>query len=291
MQAPSNEEIARQFREAAELLEGQGADRYRVGSYHRAANTIASMRKPIADRYHRGGLQGLIAVPTIGRAFAMAIEDIVEDGRWRWLERLRGEVDPEAVLATVAGVGPVLAERAHHELGIETLEDLEVAAHDGRLAEVPGFGPRRVQAVVDSLAGRFRRRGSAPPPHRNSSIGAPSTQELLDVDREYRRRVAEGSLQTIAPRRFNPAAEAWLPVLHTVRGERHYTALFSNTARAHRLGRTDDWVVIYIDGPDDGQWTAVTETRGPLEGQRVVRGREFERCETRPRPEPWAVTL
>jgi hypothetical protein len=56
------------------------------------------------------------------------------------------------------------------------------------------------------------------------------------------------------------------------------TALFSNTALAHELGRTHDWVVIYFgrDGGPEHQRTVVTETRGPLEGRRVVRGREGE---------------
>jgi putative hydrolase len=63
-------------------------------------------------------------------------------------------------------------------------------------------------------------------------------------------------------------------VLHTQRGARHYTALFSNTPRAHRLGTTRDWVVVYLDGPQEGQWTVVTARGGPLAGERVVRGRE-----------------
>ena len=70
-------------------------------------------------------------------------------------------------------------------------------------------------------------------------------------------------------------------MLHTVRGENHYSALFSNTARAHELGMTNDWVVIYRD--DDGgtgQWTVVTARYGELQGKRIVRGREAE-CATR----------
>jgi putative hydrolase len=60
-------------------------------------------------------------------------------------------------------------------------------------------------------------------------------------------------------------------------GERHFTALYSNTARAHQLGTARDWVVIYRD--DDGglgQWTVITATTGGLRGRRVVRGREEE---------------
>lgn len=59
---------------------------------------------------------------------------------------------------------------------------------------------------------------------------------------------------------------------------RHDTALHSNTARAHELGATHDWVVIYRDDHEGhGQWTVVSARRGALAGRRVVRGREL-RC-------------
>ncbi len=266
-----NEEIARQFRRAAELLEAQHADPFRVNAYHRAASTVEAMDEAVVDIYDRRGVSGLIELPTIGKAFALAIADIVTDGRWRWLERLQGAVDPESVLMTVAGIGPRLAARVHHEIGVETLEGLEIAAHDGRLAAVDGFGPKRVRAVVDSLAGHLR-------PVRPTRGGAvtgeemPAISELLDIDDEYRSKAHDDALPTIAPSRFNPTHASWLPVLHTTRGDRRYTAMFSNTAKAHELGRIDDWVVIYADGPVDGQWTVVTESRGPRAGQRVVRG-------------------
>jgi putative hydrolase len=107
------------------------------------------------------------------------------------------------------------------------------------------------------------------------STTGPSVDELLDVDREYRERAAAGTLARIAPRRFNPGRESWLPVLHTERAGREYTALYSNTARAHELSATRDWVVIYRDDQGGrGQWTVVTARRGPLAGRRVVRRRE-----------------
>jgi putative hydrolase len=101
--------------------------------------------------------------------------------------------------------------------------------------------------------------------------------ELLDVDAEYRQKAAAGQLQLIAPRRFNPSGEAWLPILHTRRGLRRYTALFSNTARAHRAGKTREWVVLYgDDGGGEHRHTVITAGFGPLRGRRVVAGREEE---------------
>jgi hypothetical protein len=73
----------------------------------------------------------------------------------------------------------------------------------------------------------------------------------------------------------------WSQLLHTQRDAWHFTVLFSNTARAHELHRTHDWVVMYFYENDhqEGQRTVVTETHGPLLGKRVVRGREAE-CRT-----------
>ena len=127
--------------------------------------------------------------------------------------------------------------------------------------------------VKDALASRLGagRRAAARVPT------VPPVDEILDVDREYRDQAQSGKLPLISPRRFNPQRERWLPILHTTRGDRHYTALYSNTAVAHRLDRVRDWVVLYFDGGDgERQCTVVTEFRGALRGERVVRGRERE---------------
>jgi hypothetical protein len=85
-------------------------------------------------------------------------------------------------------------------------------------------------------------------------------------------------LPLIQPRRFASDEGASLPIFHTQRGDWHFTALYSNTPRAHELGRTRDWVVIYFhaDSEPEAQCTVVTEHFGPLRGLRVVRGREEE---------------
>jgi hypothetical protein len=113
---------------------------------------------------------------------------------------------------------------------------------------------------------------------RDAGTPEPPVTVLLDVDRQYRDAAAADRLPRIAPRRFNPSGDAWLPILHTERDHWQLTALFSNTARAHELGTTRDWVVVYFhtDTRGEGQRTVVTETRGVLAGRRVVRGREDE---------------
>ncbi|MDE3127790.1 MAG: DNA-binding protein [Gemmatimonadota bacterium] len=268
----TNAGIAQRFEEVADLLEAQNASEYRVQAWRNGAAELRHAGRPAAEILADEGLNGLEALPAIGSALARAIRELVETGTLGMLRRMRGESAPLAVLASMPGVGARLAERLHEELGVDTLEGLEAAAHDGRLARVPGFGAKRVAGIQDALATRLRRR--RPP---GSPAPDPSVGELLDVDREYREKAQRDALPTIAPRRFNPSGEKWLPVLHTTRGDRHYTALYSNTARAHELGRTHDWLVLYYDGRDgERQCTIVTAGRGPLKGRRVVRGRERE---------------
>jgi len=275
----SNDEMARRLDEVARLLAEQGANPFRVAAYRRAAGTLRGLRQPVREIYDEEGLSGLLRLPGVGRSIGHAIEQCLQTGKLPLLERLRGESAPERIFTTVADIGPKLAARIHDALDIETLGELETAAWDGRLEQVPGIGRKRAQAVREQLAGRFRRQRLQPPAGQHSAAASeqPPISELLDIDREYLHLVELDRLPRIAPRRFNPEGKAWLPILHAVRGPRHYTALFSNTARAHELGTTHDWVVIYRDDETDhGQWTAITSTLGRLKGKRIIRGREQE---------------
>jgi putative hydrolase len=269
-----NEAAALKLEEMAALLRGQGANRFRVRAYEHGAAALRRLEEPVSDVLERGGVEALERLPGIGQSLARSIRDLVRFGYSPMLQRLRGDADPVRLFASVPGIGRRFAARLHDELSLETLEDLEAAAHDGRLERLVGFGPKRlagVRAVLAERLGRVRRASGA--------ARVPPVGELLSVDREYRESAAAQRLPTIAPRRFNPEGRRWLPILHTTRNTRHYTALFSNTARAHELGRTNDWVVIYRDRGDfDGQWTVVTARGGPLRGRRIVRGRERE-CE------------
>lgn len=270
-----NAQIARRLDEVAGLLEQQGANLFRVQAYRRGAETVRRLPRAVSEILHEQGIEGLRGLSGIGDRLARAIRDLVVTGRLPMLDRLRGAAHGLELLKTVPGIGSAQAAHLHDELGIESLEGLEAAAHDGRLAEVAGMGSKRIQGIMDSLATRL---GRIRPPLPQTPDEAP-VEELLDVDREYRQLAAAGKLHKIAPRRFNPKGEAWLPIQHTHRGERQYTALFSNTARAHKLEKTRDWVILYYDGAGgERQCTVLTSQSGKLKGRRIVRGREQE-CE------------
>lgn len=273
-----NQVVADKLREMAALLEAQGASPYRAAAYRKAADTVVATQRPLREIFDAEGAAGLDALPHIGRGIAAAIAELLASGRWSQLERLRGSLDPVQLFQSVPGIGPELARRIHDELHVDTLEALEAAAHDARLERLRGVGARRaaaMRAALASMLNRLRRRAPTAP---GAATPQPPVRMLLEVDAEYRAKAAADSLPKIAPRRFNPDGAAWLPVLHARRDAWHFTALYSNTETAHKLGRTRDWVVLYFYDGDhvEGQCTVVTETRGALAGERVVRGREDE---------------
>jgi DNA polymerase (family 10) len=271
-----NDDIVNRLEEIAALLDAQAANPYRVRAYRRAAATLRQLAVPAAQILATHGTAGLDRLSGIGPRLARTIRDIVVHGYSPLLERLRGESDAVRLFASVPGIGNRLAARLHDELGLDTFQQLEAAAHDGRLERIAGFGPKRLTGIRNTLALRLER--VAEDGHSEDDHTPPPVAELLDVDREYLEKARAGELRLITPRRFNPEQAAWLPILHTERAGHHYTALFSNTARAHHLGKTHDWVVVYCedDGPREHQWTTITSTFGPLRGRRIVRAREAE---------------
>ncbi len=244
-----NQSAAERLREAATLLALQNDNPYRVSAYRRAADAVAALKTDLRELHEAGGIAALEAVPGVGQRIAGALAELARTGRWTYLERLRGSAEPRDVFCTIPGVGPVFAKRLHETLGVETLEQLEAALAGGSTRTVPGIGPRRLamlRAALTQMLARIR------PVHTRPS-DEPSVELLLDVDREYRSKAAAKQLKVIAPRRFNPTGEAWLPILHATRGNWHFTALFSNTARAHELDKVRDWVVIYFHSDSGGE--------------------------------------
>lgn len=264
----TNSDIARRLLTHARELEAEGGNIYRARAYRTSAAVVERMLRPVSEVVTEEGRAGLEAVPGIGKSVAYSIETLVKEGELKSLNPADSGREPDRLFGTLPGVGPKLAEKLRDVLGLKTLEELYSAAQEGRLAEV-GVGPKRLSGIVAALEQRM---GPIAAP-----VDEPELEDLLEMDRQYREGMDDDRVPRIAPRHFNPEGERWLGVARNdVKGWK-MKALFSNTALAHRVGRTRDWVVIYFErGHIRGQRTVVTETKGELIGRRVVRGRERE---------------
>ena len=280
---PSNQEIANAFDRIGELLAEQNANPHRIRAYRRAAQILSIRKESVADMVLDGHTQALVAIPGIGISLTRQIEEIVRTGKSSLLQRLQGDIEPENLFAQVPGIGEKLAKKIVEELHIHSLESLEQTAHDGRLGNLEGFGKGRVELIKIYLAGLLNPAArkwilkAIPKVEATTSIKTPSVATILEMDDEYLEKAARGVLEMITPNRFNPYNEAWLPIYHTQKEGWNLTALFSNTARAHDLEKTDDWVIVFFDNTEfHDQVTVVTEASGPLKGKRVIRGLEAE---------------
>ncbi|HEX8297841.1 MAG TPA: helix-hairpin-helix domain-containing protein [Rubricoccaceae bacterium] len=159
---PTNVELAEALEQMAELLVRRGEHNpYRVQAYLQAAGTIRALDVPVATIYGDGGKDALTSLPGVGVSLAGHLAQYVESGRIGLRDRLLAASDPVALLETLPSVGHRLAVRLVDDMGIRSLAELERAAHDGRLAAMPGVGPRTVEAIrlqLNSILNRSARR-------------------------------------------------------------------------------------------------------------------------------------
>lgn len=280
----TNKQIAHLLEEISDLYKELDDEPFRMYAYQDAAQTARHHDESLAEIVKRDGAEALEDLHNIGEGIASVIGEFVSDGRSSLLDDLQASASPTALMDRVPGIGQKLANRIVKQLDIQSLEELEIAAHDGTLAEVEGFGEGRIRNVQDVLAGRLsrsaQRNRQALTRDNQEALPMPPVSLLLQLDDEYRKKSEQGKLKTISPRRFNPNNAKWLPIMNVSEQGWDFTVLYSNTKQAHELNKTRDWVVIYYkQNGKESHSTIVTETKGDLKDLRVVRGREDE-CRT-----------
>lgn len=149
MEEVNNQNVGDVLTEIAELLELKGEGSFRIRAYENAAATIRSLPTDIGDLAEASELR---SIPGVGEALALKIDELIRTGHMQYLESLRSEF-PEGVrrLMHIPGVGPKLAARVYAELGVQTVEELQAAASDGRLAAMPRLGQRSAENVLRAI--------------------------------------------------------------------------------------------------------------------------------------------
>ncbi len=146
----NNTDVARIFDEIADLLELQGANRFRIRAYRNAARmlgTMGTLGRSVAAMVERH--ENLDSLPGIGPDLAGKIGEIVTTGSCALLERLRADVPAGlGTMLRLPNLGPKRVRALHDELGVRTIEQLHAAAQAGRVQTVHGFGPRLQQQIL-----------------------------------------------------------------------------------------------------------------------------------------------
>jgi DNA polymerase (family X) len=128
------------FDQAAELLEIEGENQFRVRAYRRAARLIEGMPQSIKSQLSAG--RDLSELPGIGKDLAGKIAEIIETGHFPLLDSLKRKLPGElGKIATLPGLGPKRVKVLHDKLKVSTLDDLRRVVRTGRLHGIRGFGP------------------------------------------------------------------------------------------------------------------------------------------------------
>ena len=147
-----NAEIAKIFRETAELLELKGENIFKVRAYQNAARNIENLPRDLAEAYKEGGIKALTDIPGIGQSIAEHIEEMVKTGKFRKYHDLAGEFPKGFLkLIEIPGLGPKTAMLLYKQMGIDSPEKLEKAAKAGKLAGLPGFGEKKQKNIISGI--------------------------------------------------------------------------------------------------------------------------------------------
>lgn len=155
-----NASVAAMLREIAALLEMKGESVFRVRAYQRGAETVAALSEPLGELRARGGI---VDLPGIGAGLAETIAQAIDGRSIPLLDDLHHEFPPGVVsLLAVGGVGPKMAARVYRELGVQSVEGLEAAARDGRLAALDRLGSKTAATILHNIEA-MHERGSRMP--------------------------------------------------------------------------------------------------------------------------------
>ena len=153
-------QIASVLSDIQTYLELNGAEDFRTKAYARAARALETTTVDVEEAARAGRLT---SIPGIGKALAAEVIEIIETGSCAQLAELRESTPPGLIdITRIRGVGGRKVRQLHQALGVASLDELEQACRDGRVAGVSGFGAKSQENILGGITelkkneGRFR---------------------------------------------------------------------------------------------------------------------------------------
>ncbi|MDQ3975298.1 MAG: DNA polymerase/3'-5' exonuclease PolX [Thermoproteota archaeon] len=162
----SNAAISRILRQIAYLIELEAQDNnkeadknrsntvFKIRAYRRTADIIENLSSNVEEVYNKLKLKGLIAIPSIGKAIALKIEEYITTGRIEYAEELKKRTSinvEEFYHLEGVGIGPKTVKALHDSLGLNNLTDVERAAMEGKIRSVPGFSYKKEESILKKI--------------------------------------------------------------------------------------------------------------------------------------------
>ena len=148
-----NREVVDLFSRVADMLAIRGDQIHRILAYRKAAESVEALGRDINFVYAEGKLTD---IPGIGDTLAAKIEEMLTTGRLAFYDKLAQEIPPGLVdMLRVEGLGPKRVKQVYETLKIATLDELTVAAREGKLRDLPGMGAKseaKILAGIEALA-------------------------------------------------------------------------------------------------------------------------------------------
>jgi len=141
--------LARIFSEIADMLEIKEESIFRISAYRRAARAMESLTEDVTEVAARDDLE---EVPGIGKSTAEKIEEYLETGKITYYEELRASLPPGiTTLMSVPEVGPKTAVLLYEKLGVTTIDELEKAARQGLVRQLPRMGAKTEENILKGI--------------------------------------------------------------------------------------------------------------------------------------------
>ena len=147
----SNAQIAQILAEIGEYLAMQNVP-FKPRAYAKAAENVAGWSEELAAIYQSGGIGALRDIPGVGAAIAEKIEEILKTGRLKYYQDLKKKTPVDlAALSNIEGLGPKSIRKFYQKLGVKNLADLELAAKQGKIRQLPGFGQKSEEKILKGI--------------------------------------------------------------------------------------------------------------------------------------------
>jgi DNA polymerase (family 10) len=153
----TKEALIEQLEASAVLLELRGENPFKSRAYTKAARAIAELD---VDLYEAVQNRTLLERKGIGKAMFEKISNAIETGRLGSYEELMAAT-PSGLLEMlkIKGLGPKKIKIIHEQLGVKDVVELEYACIENRLIDLPGFGKKTQEKILEGISYRKKQMG------------------------------------------------------------------------------------------------------------------------------------